>query len=197
MPKRSDAKSEMIAAAARLFRAHGYEGVGVAELLAASGAPRGSLYFHFPGGKEQIAVEAIRRAGDYVRERLQGLAARAPDPATYIDSAFRAWAEELKQSDYQNGCAVALIALEMAERSPALREAAAASFTLWEIEFAKAAESWGMSADDAAAFASAMLSAIEGAIALSRTKRSLAPFTNAARATQALAQSMLQQVQRN
>jgi TetR/AcrR family transcriptional repressor of lmrAB and yxaGH operons len=191
MPKRSDAKTEMITAAARLFRAHGYEGVGIAELLNASGAPRGSLYFHFPGGKEEIAAEAIRMAGEYVTERLKGLAARTADPASYIDTAFTVWGQELQDSDFRNGCAVALIALEMAERSPALRDAAGEAFALWETEFAAAARRWGMTARDAESFASAMLGAIEGAIALARTKRSARPFADAARAMNALAADLL------
>ncbi|MBL8551053.1 MAG: TetR/AcrR family transcriptional regulator [Hyphomonadaceae bacterium] len=191
MPKRSDAKAEMITAAAKLFRAHGYEGVGIAELLTASGAPRGSLYFHFPGGKEEIAAEAILRAGEFISSRLQGLAERVKDPKGYIDRAFAAWGEELSASDFQNGCAVALIALEMAERSPRLRDAAAEAFALWEKEFAIAARAWGMREGDAVSFASAMLGAIEGAIALARTKRSIQPFQSAALAMNALAETLI------
>ncbi|MDZ4777160.1 MAG: helix-turn-helix domain-containing protein [Alphaproteobacteria bacterium] len=66
-----DPKAAMIEAATTLFRRRGYEGVGVAELLSHSGAPRGSLYFHFPGGKEQIAIEAVTRAGEAVRDGIR------------------------------------------------------------------------------------------------------------------------------
>jgi len=187
MPKRTDAKDQMIAAAVRLFRTRGYEGVGVADLLEESGAPRGSLYFHFPGGKEEIAIEAIHRAGEQVLARLTARRAEHPAPADYIDGTLAAWAEQLKASEFKNGCAVAIIALEMAERAPALREAARAAFALWEREFAEAATDWGMSEMDAASFASAMLGAIEGAIALSRTQLSDKPFFDAARALKALA----------
>lgn len=191
MPKKSDAKEQMIAAAARLFRTHGYEGVGVAELLEASGAPRGSLYFHFPGGKEEIGVAALTMAGDVVAGRLNALAARTQDPASFIDQAFKGWSEDLRASDFKNGCAVAIVALEMAERSPALRDAAGGAFSKWEAAFAAAAKSWGMKAKDAESFATAMLSAIEGAIALSRTKRSAQPFHDGARAMKALAASLV------
>ncbi len=66
MAKVSSAREDLIDAAVELFRARGYEGVGVAELLEKSGAPRGSLYFHFPGGKEEIGVEAVKRVGEVV-----------------------------------------------------------------------------------------------------------------------------------
>src|ERR1700754_4254703 len=57
MPKRSDSKDRMIAAARRLFRQHGYFGTALSDVVAESSAPRGSLYFHFPGGKEELATE--------------------------------------------------------------------------------------------------------------------------------------------
>jgi TetR/AcrR family transcriptional repressor of lmrAB and yxaGH operons len=190
MRKRSDAKTQMVIAAARLFRQRGYEGVGVAELLEASGAPRGSLYFHFPGGKEEIGVEALRLAGEVVQGKLAALRARTSDPAGYVDAIFAGWAEELRDSNFQNGCAVAIIALEMAERSPALRDAAAAAFAAWEREFAEAAAGWGLKAPYTESFASAMLGAVEGAIALARTKRSEQPFADAATAMKALWRAM-------
>ncbi|NWG53051.1 MAG: TetR/AcrR family transcriptional regulator [Hydrogenophilaceae bacterium] len=191
MPKRTDAKEHLIAAAVRLFRAHGYDGVGVAQLLEASGAPRGSLYFHFPGGKEEIAIAAIRRASARVGERLAARRARGEAPEVYIDGVLNAWAEELSASDYANGCIVAIIALEMGERAPALREETRAAFMKWETEFAAAARAWGMRETDAESFASAMLGAIEGAIALSRAKQSAAPFAHAATALKALARDYL------
>jgi TetR/AcrR family transcriptional repressor of lmrAB and yxaGH operons len=193
MRKRSDAKTQMVIAAARLFRMRGYEGVGVAELLEASGAPRGSLYFHFPGGKEEIGVEALKLAGEVVAGKLAALRERRSGPDAYIERTFNGWAEELKESNFQNGCAVAIIALEMAEKSEALRAAAAAAFASWEQEFAHVAKDWGMQGKDAESFASALLGAIEGAIALARTKRNAQPFADAARAMKALARSSLGQ----
>ena len=63
MAKLSSAREDMLSAAVNLFGERGYEGVGIAELLARSSAPRGSLYFHFPGGKEQIGIEVVSRVG--------------------------------------------------------------------------------------------------------------------------------------
>ncbi|MES1199836.1 MAG: helix-turn-helix domain-containing protein, partial [Pseudomonadota bacterium] len=89
MAKVSSAREDLLKAAAELFRARGYEGVGVAELLETSGAPRGSLYFHFPGGKEQIGVEVVELVGNAVTGQFRGLADRAISLDTFIDHVFR------------------------------------------------------------------------------------------------------------
>lgn len=191
MPRRTDAKDQLINAAVGLFRTHGYDGVGVAQLLEASGAPRGSLYFHFPGGKEEIAIAALRRTGAQVAARLAARRVRGEAAEIYIDGVMNAWAEQLSGSGYANGCLAAIIALEMGERAPALREEARAAFQTWEAEFATAARAWGMHDADAESFASAMLGAIEGAIALARAKQADTPFVHAAVALKALARDYL------
>lgn len=61
MAARSDSKDRMITAARRLFREHGYTGTAMSDVIAESQAPRGSLYFHFPGGKEELATEVVLR----------------------------------------------------------------------------------------------------------------------------------------
>ena len=66
MPKRTDAKERMIRTASDLFRARGYHGVGLAEILEESGAPKGSFYHHFPGGKDELAVEVIGSGGRFI-----------------------------------------------------------------------------------------------------------------------------------
>ena len=96
MAKVSSAREDMLAAAVELFRARGYDGVGVAELLEKSGAPRGSLYFHFPGGKEQIGAEAVTRVGEEVAQRFRDLRLSGVDLATFIERVFKTTAKEAK-----------------------------------------------------------------------------------------------------
>ena len=64
MARQSDARQRMIKSTARLFRRQGFHGTGLQQVLEASGAPRGSLYFHFPGGKEEIGETALTIAGE-------------------------------------------------------------------------------------------------------------------------------------
>src|SRR5829696_5567914 len=110
MPRTTTAREDAIATAARLFDRSGYHGAGLAEILEASGAPRGSFYFHFPGGKEQLAVEAVRHAGGQVRQMIEASAARDPDPVAILRRLSRALTRWLEASGYTQGCAVSNVA---------------------------------------------------------------------------------------
>lgn len=193
--KKNIVREGMIRAAAHLFRSRGYEGVGVADLLQASGTPRGSLYFHFPGGKEQIARETVLFARDRVLERLKALRAQRPDPTTYVSAVLNGWAAALLESDFQKGCAVALIALETAQSSGPLLEVARDTFREWNEEIARAAEDWGASPEEARGFASVLQSLIQGAVVLARSSHSIQPFEDAASAALALVPSWLSTIQ--
>lgn len=181
----------MLSAAVDLFSERGYEGVGIAELLARSSAPRGSLYFHFPGGKEQIGVEVVSRVGAETAARFRDLHESGVDLNTFIERVFKTTAKACKDRDFIASCPMAAIATGFGESNPKLGEAVGDAFTSWEREIAAAAEARGMNASNAAAFASAMLVAIEGAFVASKAQRSSAPHANAARAMQAFAASLL------
>lgn len=193
--KKNIVREGMIRAADHLFRSRGYEGVGVADLLKESGTPRGSLYFHFPGGKEQIARETVLYAREQVLERLQFLRAQRPDPPTYVSAVLNGWAEALLESGFQKGCSVALIALETAQRSGALREVVEETFRLWNEEIALAAADWGASPEEARVFASVLQSLIQGAVVYARASHSIQPFEDAACAALALAPSWMSVIQ--
>lgn len=176
MTRHPDPRAAMIEAATTLFRRRGYEGVGVAELLAFSGAPRGSLYFHFPGGKEQIAIEAVTRAGVAVRDGIRARGAITSSVEEYVDTAFNGWAENLVASDYENGCIIALVGLEAASASPALKKAADEAFASWETELCDMAVEKGLDAERGARFATAFICAVEGSIMMARTRNVTAPL---------------------
>src|SRR5438046_641573 len=103
MPRQSDARIRMIQSAALLFRERGIEGTAFADVLEHSGAPRGSVYHHFPGGKLQLAEEATRYAGDFI---AAGLAAslHQSDPIAALDTFTNTWIGILRDSGYQAGC---------------------------------------------------------------------------------------------
>src|SRR4029077_15033304 len=129
MAKVSSAREDMLSAATELFRARGYEGVGVAELLEASGAPRGSLYFHFPDGKEQIGVEVIARVGEATLAQFKMLGAQDINLDRYIDVVFKTTAKTVKDRDFNASCPIAVIAAEAStHHSPALSTAVAHVF---------------------------------------------------------------------
>lgn len=179
-------RDAMIVTAMKLFRERGYEGVGMADLVRESGAPRGSIYFHFPGGKEEIAIEAIRYAEAMVAERMRARRKAASMEAA-IDEICQAWARATAESDFARGCGVGLIGLEMSATSPALREAAAQAFQTWRRLFAEIAESFGYAPAAAERIAGATMSSIQGAIVMGRTMRSVEPFADIAESLKALA----------
>ena len=113
MPRKSDAKERMIASAQELFQRQGYHGTGLKQILEDSGAPRGSLYFHFPGGKEELAIAAIAAASGPLQERFQGLA-EAESPAQVLSIVADTLAWELEESGFEKGCPVATVALDAA-----------------------------------------------------------------------------------
>lgn len=181
----------MLSAAVELFGERGYEGVGVAELLEKSGAPRGSLYFHFPGGKQQIGAEVVARVGEQVALRFRGLHESGVDLRTFIETVFKTTAKESKARCYAASCPMAAIATGFGSADALLAAAVRGAFESWEKEIRVAAEARGMSAANAATFASAMLTAMEGAFIISKAQASSAAHVNASRAVQALAASLL------
>jgi TetR/AcrR family transcriptional repressor of lmrAB and yxaGH operons len=191
MAKVSSAREDMLSAAVELFRERGYEGVGVAELLQKSGAPRGSLYFHFPAGKEQIGAEVVERVGVTVAGRFRELAASDVDLHTFIERVFKTTAKECKERDYKASCPMAAIAAGVSSDNPKLQAAIREAFDSWEREIAAAAEGRGMSKKNAEAFASSFLAAMEGAFVVSKAQGSSTAHLNASRAMQALAAALL------
>jgi AcrR family transcriptional regulator len=187
MAKATDSKEKTLAAAALLFRRQGFHGTALHDVLAAAGSPRGSLYFHFPGGKEQIGEAALNLAGEAVRAKIAFAAEASPSAEVFLTGIARAMAADLEQSDFCNGCPIATTALETAAQSDVLREAARRAFQSWEQEVARGLARFGAKPEDAAVAATAILSQIEGALLLARTYRSVEPLRRAEAAIKLLA----------
>ena len=94
-PPDLDTRTRMIVSATELFREHGYSGTGFRDVVAHSGAPRGSIYHHFPGGKTELAEEAVRLAGDVVAGRIERAAADG-DPQALVDAFADGWRRQLR-----------------------------------------------------------------------------------------------------
>jgi TetR/AcrR family transcriptional regulator, lmrAB and yxaGH operons repressor len=187
MAKATDSKEKTLAAAAHLFRRQGYHGTALHDVLAAAGSPRGSLYFHFPGGKQQIGEAALDTAGEAVRARIAHAAEASPNAAAFLTGIARAMAADLEQSDFCNGCPIATTALETAAQSDVLAAAARRAFQSWEQEVARGLMRFGAKPDDAAISATTILIQVEGALLLARTYRSVEPLRRAEAAIRLLA----------
>ena len=166
----------MIRSAAVLFRERGVEGTSFTDVLEHSGAPRGSIYHHFPGGKAELAEEATRYAGDFIAARPGGGSGRGRPGRRRCAASRRVWRAILHGSDFEAGCPVVAATLE-GERSPGARDAAGPAFEqLGGQLLADAFERQGVEPDRARSLATLAVAAVEGAIVLARAQRSTAPL---------------------
>jgi TetR/AcrR family transcriptional repressor of lmrAB and yxaGH operons len=177
MPKVTDSKEKTLVAAARLFRRQGFHGTALQDILAAGGAPRGSLYFHFPGGKEEIGEAALRLAGEIVRGKIALAAEAAASVDAFLIGLARAMVAELQNSDFNDGCPIATAALETSAQSKALQAATRDAFQSWEREIARGLARFEIA--DTEAMATLVLSQLEGALLLARTYQDPRPLQRA------------------
>jgi AcrR family transcriptional regulator len=169
----------MIVSTALLMRERGARATSLDAVLAHSGAPRGSLYHHFPGGREQLLREATRYAGEYVARRLERHG--ADNPVAALEALVDEFGARLLESDFRAGCTVVAVAVETPEDGPDLRDAAVAAFEGWRRALARRFAASGIEAQRADELALLTVSAIEGALILSRTYRDLAPLQSVGR----------------
>jgi len=164
----------MIVSTALLVRERGARATSLDAVLSHSGAPRGSVYHHFPGGREQLLREATEYAGDYVARRLERDSADGPLAA--LDVLFDEYSTSLRASDFRAGCPVVAVAIESPEEGPDLRDCALAAFERWRRALAHGLVAAGIEAGRADELAMSVIAAFEGALILSRTYRDLAPL---------------------
>jgi AcrR family transcriptional regulator len=165
-----DSKERMVRSAAYLFREHGYTGTAFRDVIAHSGAPRGSIYHHFPGGKAQLAEEAMRYAGEFVAMGTES-ATRDGDPIAAVYAFLGWWRRVLEKSGFQAGCPIAAVTVESHEESPQLAAAAAAAFQRWQDALTTGLRDGGVADERAARLATLIVSAVEGATILCRARR--------------------------
>ena len=182
-------RERMIQSAAQLFRERGIAATSFADVIEHSGAPRGSIYHHFPGGKAQLAQETTRYAGQFLATVL---AARLEtgNPITAIRAFIAYWSNVLRDSDYAAGCPVLAAALG-ADQAPEAQRAAGAAFATWQQLLTEGLQRADVPEDRARSLAALTVAAIEGAIVLARAQRSLAPLDQVGRELEVLASHVL------
>jgi TetR/AcrR family transcriptional repressor of lmrAB and yxaGH operons len=182
----SPSRERILAAAAALLEEKGYAGSGIAEIVARAAAPRGSVYYHFPGGKEEIAAAAVKaQAGSLAASVLANLDPRGgagPGLAAFI----RGLAAEVEAAGWKAGGPLTLVAAESAATGTSLEAACREAYALVLEAFARRLGEAGLLPESAADLALAALSAIEGALVLARVRRDRAPLEAVARIFAAL-----------
>ena len=167
----ANTKERILDASTDLFRRQGLMGTGIKQILAAAEAPFGSLYHHFPGGKDELAAETIKRAGAQYAELVAGKLVAGPDLPTNIRNAFASAAQTLCETDYADACPIETVALEVASTNERLRAATADVFDSWIDGLDALLQSNGVAAAEARPLAYVIISALEGAFVLVRAAR--------------------------
>jgi TetR/AcrR family transcriptional regulator, lmrAB and yxaGH operons repressor len=173
-----DSRDRMIRAAIELFRERGYAATSFGDVIAASGAPRGSIYHHFPGGKTELAVEALRRYSAASLRRLHK-AAEAGSAADVVGAFLDAAREELVRAGYHRGCPIAGVALDLTATDTALADVVADALAGWRDLFAEVMVRDGAEPARARRLAALVVATGEGALLLGRAQRSTGPLDDA------------------
>ncbi len=178
LPAEAPPRERLLETAIDLLRRSGLTGAGINEIVRESGAPKGSVYHFFPGGKPQIVDEALARHSERVLAFLDEALSRGEDPAARVRSVFLAFAGRLDAARYDRSCPAGTCALDLDEGWAGLQERLGSMFEAWvalidrRLGFGDARRS--------RSFAGLVLTAIEGAYVRGRAERSSAAFREAA-----------------
>lgn len=167
----ADTRQRMLQSAARLFRRHGYHAVGFRRIIDEAGAPRGSIYHHFPGGKEQLGAEAVRLSGAALIRQVERVAGEGAEVSAVLELLGEQLAGWLEASDYADGCPVATVALECSDGPADVAQACREVLRDWIGVLTARLVDEGWEAGAARGFAVTVVAALEGALLLAKAER--------------------------
>ena len=181
----NDTRERILDATVKLLRRQGYAATGIKQIVEEGGAPLGSVYHYFPGGKEQLGVEALQRSGERIRRTIERAGDVADVPAA-ISAYFAVNAERLRDSGYERGCPVATVSLEIANVNENIRAVCKQVFDDWQRTLADVLRGAGIPDPDASGLAMFVLSSYEGSLTISRTLRDIEPMLTSGEAVAAV-----------
>lgn len=165
-------RDQIIETTCTLLEAQGYHATGLNQIIAESGSPKGSLYYYFPQGKEELVAEAVARSGRITERNIRAGLAKIADPAEAIASFVRVIAGAVESSNFSAGGPLTTVALETVKSSERLNLACREAYGWLRGAFAEKLSAEGFAPERAAVLATFIVSAIEGGIILSRTNHS-------------------------
>jgi TetR/AcrR family transcriptional regulator, lmrAB and yxaGH operons repressor len=185
--KRGSTRINMLVSAAEVLQERGAAGVTIDAVLARSGAPRGSVYHHFPEGRNQILTEALQFAGEAITEVIDEAADKGG--MNLVKQFVVFWEELLVESDFAAGCPVVAAAIGSADEEPQLTTVAGGIFRHWRDALTMAFVADGFEHADAASLAIMCIASMEGAVVLCRSTRSVDPLRQVAQQVEFLIKS--------
>jgi TetR/AcrR family transcriptional repressor of lmrAB and yxaGH operons len=173
-------RERLVAAMLEALRTRGYHGVGLADVLAAAGAPKGVLYHHFPGGKSELAVSAIDAVVGQIGVELDKVFQRTGDPVQALGVWLGGAQRSLETSGFERGCPLATIALESSPDDGAIRRALAQGFAAIRSRLVGVLVGSGLSEARSRSLAALIVSAYEGALLQARVAGNVQPMRDTA-----------------
>lgn len=181
-----DTKQKMIEVMASLLEGSGYEATGLTELGKETGTPKGSLYFHFPGGKDELTSLAIEYSGKQLNDFFLTVFGKCETPSQAIKQVFHALENRIVSSDFKKGCPIATTAMETAGKSVVVAKACQDAYNLWLKTFESYLVSNGYTPRIAKNLSFSILSLWEGALLLSKLQKSPEPLRMAEKTAESL-----------
>lgn len=173
-------KARLAESMLELIQTSGFSGTGLNAVIEHASAPKGSIYFHFPDGKEGLGLAAVELATTQFEGLIADAAASTGSAAEAARAVIGAVATIVEESDFRLGCPVSVVTLEMGAESERLRQACATAFESWIAPTAALLEADGVGAEESRSLATVVVSMIEGAVIVSRATRSVQPLLSAA-----------------
>lgn len=176
MSIKGNSRDKILEAATRLFNLQGYHATGLNQILKESGAPKGSLYYHFPNGKEQLAIEAVTMLGNRMRTYTQDKLVLFSDPVEAFQYFIKEIAKQLDSIEALQGVPIGLFPAETSLKNEPLRKACLVEFEGLEAVYAKKLVENGFNEEQANSLSIVLNSMIEGCIIRSLTNKNGKPL---------------------
>jgi len=174
--KGAQTQEKILATTLELLEKQGFHNTGLQQILSESGTPRGSLYFHFPGGKDQLAAAALSQGAESMQTTLARVFSYAATPTEAINLIINGLISRLEASGYEKGCPIATAALEVGNEHPKVQQVCRNAYQTWIQTIVTALQKAGWEATEAKQYATIVLSTIEGALILTKVARSNEPL---------------------
>ncbi|EMY70290.1 TetR/AcrR family transcriptional regulator [Leptospira vanthielii] len=184
--KGGSTKQRMIEVMAELLETGGYGASGLSELGKETNTPKGSLYFHFPGGKDELTSLALLHSGNQLNLFFLSVLAGTDSPTQAIKQVFHALEERIVSSEYKKGCPIATTAMETAGSVPIVSLTCSEVYSLWLKTFESYLLDKGYTPRIAKSLSLSLLSLWEGALLLSKLQKSPEPLRVAAKTAESL-----------
>ena len=175
----TNSREQILITTCDLIENQGFQATGLNEIVRESGAPKGSIYYYFPEGKEEIVIEAVRFAGQHMIEHVRAHLESVEDAAEAVQSFLADLARHTEETGFRTGGPITIVASEAATTSERINLACREVYAGLHEAFAAKLRSNGIEAEHAASLAWTINSAIEGAVILSRTFHTVDPLLEA------------------